>query len=93
MSRIGEKAYNLIFNNCEHFKNWVLTGEDISKQVASIGTSVAISGIMLYLLGEGSDNKALKKGGTVILTILVFIIIIAFLMWQPRETKDKDLRE
>lgn len=32
-SRIGEKQYNLLFNNCEHFATWCKTGISDSKQV------------------------------------------------------------
>jgi hypothetical protein len=32
-SRLGEKGYNLITNNCEHFALWCVTGEHISYQV------------------------------------------------------------
>ncbi len=33
MSRIGEKNYNLLFNNCEHFANWCKTGLHHSQQM------------------------------------------------------------
>ncbi|MBE9222262.1 lecithin retinol acyltransferase family protein [Cyanobacterium stanieri LEGE 03274] len=32
-SRLGEKKYNLLFNNCEHFATWCKTGINDSKQV------------------------------------------------------------
>lgn len=32
-SRLGEKQYNLLFNNCEHFATWCITGESKSQQV------------------------------------------------------------
>lgn len=32
-SRLGEKKYNLAFNNCEHFARWCRTGEHESEQV------------------------------------------------------------
>ena len=32
-SRKGEKLYNLIFNNCEHFAYWCKTGKHKSEQV------------------------------------------------------------
>jgi len=32
-SRLGEKEYDLIFNNCEHFTRWCITGESRSYQV------------------------------------------------------------
>ena len=32
-SRLGERDYNLLFNNCEHFTNWCKTGISDSKQI------------------------------------------------------------
>jgi len=32
-SRLGEKKYNLLFNNCEHFATWCKTGINESQQV------------------------------------------------------------
>ena len=32
-SRLGERKYNIIFNNCEHFATWCLTGVGYSQQV------------------------------------------------------------
>lgn len=36
-SRLGEQAYNLISNNCEHFATWCKTGVTRSDQVESYG--------------------------------------------------------
>ncbi|MCL2264612.1 MAG: lecithin retinol acyltransferase family protein [Treponema sp.] len=35
-SRIGEKGYNLLTNNCEHFARWCVTGESVSYQVVNL---------------------------------------------------------
>ncbi len=32
-SRLGERKYNLLFNNCEHFASWCKTGVSESQQV------------------------------------------------------------
>ena len=32
-SRLGERAYNLISNNCEHFATWCVYGQSVSLQV------------------------------------------------------------
>ncbi|MGD1804301.1 lecithin retinol acyltransferase family protein [Dapis sp. BLCC M126] len=32
-SRLGERKYNIIFNNCEHFATWCITGASYSQQV------------------------------------------------------------
>lgn len=34
-SRLGEDAYSLLFNNCEHFVNWCIFGVKYSQQVVS----------------------------------------------------------
>jgi hypothetical protein len=33
MNRLGEKKYNLLFNNCEHFATWCKTGVNVSYQL------------------------------------------------------------
>lgn len=49
LSRVGERAYSYIANNCEHFKNWVHHGENRSKQVNNVGNAViagaAVAGV------------------------------------------------
>lgn len=40
-SRIGEDNYSLIFNNCEHFANWCVTGQSKSYQVREATITVA----------------------------------------------------
>ncbi|MBD2257970.1 lecithin retinol acyltransferase family protein [Pseudanabaena sp. FACHB-2040] len=36
-SRLGERRYDLFFNNCEHFANWCKTGRSESPQLANFG--------------------------------------------------------
>ena len=90
---IGENAYNLVFNNCEHFKNWVLNGKDISKQVTTVGSAIAATGAVAYLLGMASDSKGLKKGGAIILITLMIVAIIAFVIWQHNQNQNEDLKK
>ncbi|WP_204102569.1 MULTISPECIES: lecithin retinol acyltransferase family protein [Spirulina sp. CCY15215] len=40
-SRLGEKRYNLLFNNCEHFANWCKTGMSYSQQVRDFVPAIA----------------------------------------------------
>ncbi|MBR9911110.1 MAG: lecithin retinol acyltransferase family protein [Gammaproteobacteria bacterium] len=35
-SRLGEKNFNLLFNNCEHFASWCVTGISNSDQITGI---------------------------------------------------------
>lgn len=51
ISRIGERAYNYVTNNCEHFKNWVHRGEHKSAQVDNAMESVAIGAGIAALAG------------------------------------------
>lgn len=61
-SRLGEKSYNLIWNNCEHFVHDCIYNENKSKQVDSV----------LHLAGKnigkamGKSNFASAIGGTLI---------------------------
>lgn len=51
ISRIGERAYSYVTNNCEHFKNWVHRGEHKSAQVDNAVESVMIGAGIAALAG------------------------------------------
>lgn len=42
MSRLGEGGFNLIFNNCEHFATWCVTGQHESAQVVAAGSASGV---------------------------------------------------
>lgn len=42
VSRVGEKAYNYLSNNCEHFKNWVHNGVHKSEQVEGAAKAAVV---------------------------------------------------
>lgn len=58
-SRLGERAYNYITNNCEHFKNWVHFGENRSEQVKEAGNLLAGTGVLLGIGAFASKNPKL----------------------------------
>lgn len=39
-SRLGEREYDLFFNNCEHFANWCKTGRSECKQLDNFGLNL-----------------------------------------------------
>lgn len=47
LSRVGEDSYNLVFNNCEHFATWCVTGRSESKQVKAV-LSLTTTTAMVY---------------------------------------------
>ena len=48
-SRLGEKQYNLIFNNCEHFALWCKTGKNRSVQVEKTFTTAILLGAAIIV--------------------------------------------
>lgn len=48
-SRLGEKDYNLVFKNCEHFANWSVSGKNKSSQVrkAVVAVTAIAGGLIL----------------------------------------------
>ncbi|MFA5781399.1 MAG: lecithin retinol acyltransferase family protein [Bacteroidales bacterium] len=61
LMRKDENSYNLILNNCEHFKNWVQKGEHISIQVENIGKATVGIGAAVAI-----GSLAMKsKGGAI----------------------------
>jgi hypothetical protein len=46
-SRLGERDYHLVFNNCEHFAVWCKTGKHRSEQVETVAAATALGGVLL----------------------------------------------
>lgn len=61
ISKIGQRAYNLITNNCEHFKNYVHYGRHTSKQADNAigGLALGVGAVALFGLLDAlfSDKK------------------------------------
>jgi hypothetical protein len=69
MSRVGERAYSYVTNNCEHFKNWVHSGEHRSEQVDKAG-NIALTiatGTAIYSIA----NKSPKAGAIAVGLLLL----------------------
>lgn len=60
-SRIGERKYNLITNNCEHFALWCKTGESESGQVNTAAAAIALAASIFDSLFETDDNGNLTE--------------------------------
>jgi hypothetical protein len=44
MSRVGAGEYHLVFNNCEHFASWCVTGIPVSEQVELATSTTGVVG-------------------------------------------------
>lgn len=63
LKMVGQKGYHLIFNNCEHYKNYVQFGKKYSSQVEILGKSSLVTGGITAISGIASgNNKALGWG-------------------------------
>jgi hypothetical protein len=56
LSMIGKKTYNLIFNNCEHYKNFVQFNKKYSPQVDKAGKVAMVAGGITALAGAAKGN-------------------------------------
>lgn len=65
ISKIGRKGYNLITNNCEHYKNFVQYGKKHSPQVENIGKGMLVAGGVTAITGLASKNKDAALVGAV----------------------------
>jgi hypothetical protein len=74
LSRLNEKAYHLILNNCEHFANWVQKGLPTSKQVEDFGKILALIGGGIGISGLLSKNKGAALIGTLIASLGLIMI-------------------
>ncbi len=60
-SRLGERQYNLVTNNCEHFANWSKTGRNVSQQLLDYGLDARHLGGNAGLMA-GLINTAAQEG-------------------------------
>ncbi len=60
-SRLGERHYNLLTDNCEHFANWCTCGTDKSPQVKKAG-AIAAGGIAAVTVTAGLALRHINKG-------------------------------
>lgn len=79
VKRVGEKPYHFIFNNCEHFKNWVLHGQSVSKQVIGASFGMLAVGGLFYFIGRDSNRKSIQKVAIVAIAIAIIILLINFI--------------
>lgn len=78
ISSIGQNAYHLIFNNCEHFKNWVLYDNSVSGQVINCG--LVVMGTSLLFVSAAGKKKGLERVGVwLVLVVLVVFVVGGFL--------------
>lgn len=59
-SRLGERQYDLFFNNCEHFADWCKTGRGECKQLTNFG--LRFDQIKLPEVGTLTNRAAIEGG-------------------------------
>jgi hypothetical protein len=64
-SRLGERRYDLLTNNCEHFANWCKTGRNESQQILNYGLDLKLlnafntRGLMQHTAEENDPATAI----------------------------------
>lgn len=76
LSRIGEKTYNYVLNNCEHFKNFVHHGIKKSTQVERAGVGFMMAGIGVSLSGLGNKNSKMTNWGIFVFAIGLILMLL-----------------
>jgi hypothetical protein len=76
LSQLGQKAYNYIANNCEHFKNFVHYGIKHSTQVQKTGGLIALGGLGLTLFGVDKKKDGMAITGVFIILIGIIIALL-----------------
>lgn len=71
--RKDQTSYHLLFNNCEHFANYVQTGKDASQQTTTFGTTLALAGLVTAAASKKDETKGLGVAMAVLgfLTLLI----------------------
>lgn len=73
-SRLGESGYNLLFNNCETFASWCVTGKDVSRQSLGVARGIregirseggwvggVLGGFLAGMLLQGSIRHEVRR--------------------------------
>ncbi|MDX2349329.1 MAG: lecithin retinol acyltransferase family protein, partial [Porticoccus sp.] len=60
-NRLGEFAFDIVFNNCEHFTTWCKTGISSSEQITDLWRQ-ALTGGGLVKSGLGSKHTSKAEG-------------------------------
>ncbi|MEX5688938.1 lecithin retinol acyltransferase family protein [Pseudomonas silesiensis] len=55
-SKVGENKYNILFNNCEHFATWCVTGEHTSEQANAAITHTS-NALVAQLVAKKTAEK------------------------------------
>jgi hypothetical protein len=71
-SRLGEKSYHILWNNCEHFARWCKTGDQESEQASdattggagSVGAAVAAKAGLAAVAAVGTAGGLSGAAGT-----------------------------
>lgn len=77
LSKIGEKGYNLIWNNCQHYASFVQYGKKYSPQVDNIGKTLAVGGATAALIGLASKNSKAAGWGALIFALGALAVVAA----------------
>lgn len=62
-SRLGERNYNIVTNNCEHFAIWCKTGLQESTQVTALLNAIALARQTVQWLGEQRNSSGEEPPG------------------------------
>lgn len=102
-SRIGEKGYNLITNNCDNFATWAKTGKSMSIQVEGLEAilemmdfdSNTIEKIKLFVNNKVYEMASKKKDKNIfiILAAISFAIIIFYSIKRTKDHKKMGKRQ
>ena|ERR1700741_1946816 len=74
---VGKATYNLITNNCEHYKNFVQFGKKYSAQVDVAGRVTAITGGVAVVAGLATKNPKVAGWGLFALVLGALAIGLA----------------
>lgn len=61
LSRVGEREYHLLWNNCEHFVTWCRSGRRVSRQTERFVTAAGIASKLALSAGTAAATKLVGK--------------------------------
>lgn len=73
---IGQRSYDFIANNCEHFKNFVHRGIASSTQVEKAGAGLAVGGLALAAIGAKTESTGATVAGVALAALGLIAIAV-----------------
>lgn len=73
LSRRDQSSYHLLYNNCEHFSNYVQTGSPFSQQTKTLGAGLVLTGLTTAAASRNPSTQTVGLITTVLGLVTLWV--------------------